>query len=534
MFFEKITKENIVKIGDFLKNNTYSCEFTPANLLLWSNMFNTEFSMLGDLLCLRYEEANGPIFALLGAVTADSVKYVIDYCLENNIVPKISLNEEQIAVIGDLGQNYDVFESEKSAEYIYSSEALATLSGKKYHSKRNHIAAFSKQYDWTFEELTPENSHEILSISDNWITDNNKTNEASINTDREGIEMLINNFAAFRARGGIVRVDGKAVAFCLGTPISDTVFDVNFEKALPEYKGAYAVINREFAAYLSDFEFINREDDLGLAGLRKAKLSYRPIKILKKYIIMPKFIREQAINLYLTTFAEETKETAESLFNKFFLHNTLLKLQDKKIVSMLFAIDSAIGKTEAAYIYGAATDKAHRNKGYMKELIDYAAKNYDALYLKPASSELFEFYSKLGFVTNFYKNEIKGTAKSNNVNTQKIDNVVDFVRVRNALSPEISVSLCDTALEYISENYIAVTDSLENPQNFALFTIENDTVIINEALSKSGLEPFLEEICCKYNCKSFAGYTVGTDIPCGMLRTNVELPKKMYMGLDID
>ncbi len=534
MFFEKITRENIIKIRNYLKSNTFSCEFTPANLLLWSKMYETKFAIIDNTLCLCYEESNGPIFALLGGDLKSVIVKVTEYCLEQNIVPKISLNEEQLEEIVKIDESYDIFESEKSAEYIYSAEALATLSGKKYHSKRNHIAAFSKQYDWTFEKLTPANSHEILSISDNWIADNNKTNETSINTDREGIEMLLNNFSAFRARGGIVRVDGKAVAFCIGTPVSDTVFDVNFEKALPEYKGAYAVVNREFAACLSDFEFINREDDLGVAGLRKAKLSYRPIKILKKYIIMPKFIREQAIDLYLTTFAEESMESAESLFKKFFLHNTLLKLQNKKIVSMLFAIDSAIGKTEAAYIYGAATDKSHRNKGYMKELIDFAAKNYDALYLKPASSELFEFYSKLGFVTNFYKKEINGSAKSNNVNIQKIDNVVDFVKVRNALSPEVSVSLCDTALEYILENYIAVTDSIENPQNFALFTRENDTAIINEALSISCSEPFLEEICCKYNCKSFAGYTVGTDIPCGMLRTNVELPKKMYMGLDID
>ncbi len=531
MLFKKITKENIIEIGEFLKNNTYSCEFTPANLLLWANMFETKFAVMEDTLCLCYEEANGPIFALLGGNIKEKIGIVTEYCLERNIVPKISLNEEQLV---EIGEDFDIFESEKSAEYIYSADALAALQGKKYHSKRNHISAFSKQYNWTFEELSIANKKEILEISDNWITDNEKADEMSINTDREGIEMLLNNFSAFRARGGIIRVGGKAVAFCLGTPISDTVFDVNFEKALPEYKGAYAVINREFAASLSDFRYINREDDLGIAGLRKAKLSYRPQKILKKYIIMPRFVKEQAVNLYLRTFTDETEQSANDFFKKFFLYNTLMKIENREVVSMLFAIDSAIGKTESAYIYGAATDENHRHKGYMKELIDFAAKHYVALYLKPATKELFAFYKKLGFEIRFYKEKISGKAKNNGISVQKIDNVVDFVRIRNMLSPKIAVNLCDAANEYILSNYIAVTDDIANPQNFALFTAEDSVAIINEALSKTAQKPFLEELCYGFGCKEYSGYTVGTDIPCGMLRTDEALPEKMYMGLDID
>ena len=531
MFFEKITKENIYKIGDFLKLNTYSCEFTPANLLIWSGMFDTHFAIIDDTLCIRYDETNGPVFSLLGGNVVQKAEIIIEYCLNNDIVPKIAINEEQMAV---LSESFDVFESENFAEYLYLTEALATLSGKKYHSKRNHIAAFTKQYNWTFETINEQNKNEILKISDNWINDNEKTNDTSINTDREGIEMLLNNFAAFRARGGIVRVDGKAVAFCLGTQISDKVFDINFEKALPEYKGAYAVINREFAKTLTEFEYINREDDLGIMGLRKAKLSYKPQKIFKKYIIMPKFVREGAEQLFLKTFSDETAESTKQLFDKFFIHNLLLKMVDKSIVSMLFAIDSSIDITAAAYIYGAATDVNYRNRGYMRELIEFASNKFDALYLKPANTDLFDFYKKLGFKTAFFKNEIYAEPKNHGIALTEINNTEDLYKVRDVLSPDISVHLCDTALDYILSNYTAVTDDMQNPQYFALFSVEEDKAIINEVLSKTSPKAFLEQLCYRYNCSEAYGFTVGNDLPCGMIKTNNEFPEKMYMGLDID
>ncbi len=534
MFFERITKENIAKIGEYLNKNIYSCEYTPANLLIWSKMFDTHFALLGDAVCFRYEESNGPVFSLLGAGAVNKIKTVTDYCLANNFVPKISVNEEQIDDFLQNCSDFDIFESEKSAEYIYTTEALSSLQGKKYHSKRNHISAFTKQYNWTFENITEQNKNEILEISDYWISNNEKTNEHSISTDREGIEMLLDNFAAFRVRGGIVRVDGKAVAFCLGTQVSDKVFDINFEKALPEYKGAYAVINREFAKTLTDFEFINREDDLGIAGLRKAKMSYHPHKTFKKYIVMPKFVKEQTKQLYLKTFTEENEKSADLLFDKFFVNNTLLKMVDRRIVSLLFLIDASIDLTESAYIYGAATDENYRNRGLMRQLIDFAALRFDALYLKPANDDLFEFYQNLGFKTAFYKNKIVGLANQNSLPIYEIKNTQELYKIRDILSPEISVHLCDAALEYILENYTAVTDNPENPQNFALFTVEGNKVIVNEALSKTNPDAFLGELCYKYNCAEYEGFTVGEDIPCGMIKTEEKFPKKMYMGLDID
>ena len=101
--------------------------------------------------------------------------------------------------------------------------------------------------------------------------------------EKKGIEFILQNMEELSVKGGAIFVAGKVVAFTLGSPITDEVFDVNIEKALAEFSEAYTVINREFAKELSDYKYINREDDLGIEGLRKAKLSYKPHIILKKF-----------------------------------------------------------------------------------------------------------------------------------------------------------------------------------------------------------------------------------------------------------
>lgn len=174
--------------------------------------------------------------------------------------------------------------SEEDADYIYERRALAELKGKAYDGKRNHIATFSRQHDWRFEPLTDENLSDFLAVAEAWRAERD-ANDASLKAECDGLHEALTHRETLHMRGGLIRVGEQAVAITCGAPVRNDTFDVQIEKALSAYSGAYAVINREFAASLPEqYRWLNRENDLGIAGLRRAKLSYHPAKILTKYI----------------------------------------------------------------------------------------------------------------------------------------------------------------------------------------------------------------------------------------------------------
>ena len=166
---------------------------------------------------------------------------------------------------------------------------MAELSGKKYHSKRNHISTFSKKYNWEYKSIDKSLIPKVLECANNWYNENNDRMDKYMSFEREAVNVLLQNREVLQIRGGAILVDGDVVAFTLGSKINDDTFDIHIEKALKEFSEGYAVINREFAKNeLSDFLYVNREDDMGLEGLRKAKLSYKPHLLIKKYICKPR------------------------------------------------------------------------------------------------------------------------------------------------------------------------------------------------------------------------------------------------------
>ena len=176
--------------------------------------------------------------------------------------------------------NYEF--SPENQEYVYLSEDLINLSGRKFHAKRNHISKFKNTYpNFRFEEITNSNKEDAYKVMLDWCTENDIDIENY--EEKHAIRESLDNMEEFKMRGGIVYVDSKAVAMTLGCEISPIAFDICFEKALREYDGIYAVINNEFAKTLSSYKYINREEDMGLEGLKKSKLSYNPVILLARY-----------------------------------------------------------------------------------------------------------------------------------------------------------------------------------------------------------------------------------------------------------
>ena len=177
---------------------------------------------------------------------------------------------------------FTFLEDEGNADYIYLRERLVTLSGKSLQSKRNHINKFEKLYpNYSYEPITGGGCAECLAVEREWLLRHGT--EEGEDKEQEVIQRLFDHFDELGLSGGILRVDGRVVAFTLGSPINETTFGVHIEKADRDYEGSYTMINKLFSSTIPEqYVYVNREEDLGLEGLRKAKLSYKPETILPK------------------------------------------------------------------------------------------------------------------------------------------------------------------------------------------------------------------------------------------------------------
>lgn len=173
------------------------------------------------------------------------------------------------------------------SDYIYKAEDLIRLSGRKYHGKRNHIAQFERKYDWSYEEIAQDNLADCRAVARQWRqTHEDSEVRSGVEGESHALERAFQNFEGLRLGGGLIRLEGKPVAFTVGEEINPKTYLIHFEKALDGYDGLYAVINHEYAArHLAGYEWINREEDMGIEGLRKAKLSYHPAFLFEKYRI---------------------------------------------------------------------------------------------------------------------------------------------------------------------------------------------------------------------------------------------------------
>lgn len=170
-------------------------------------------------------------------------------------------------------------------EYIYDAKSLITLTGKKYHSKRNHINRFKTSYpDWQYEPITHQNMPEVIAMSEEWCKQNTADGKKSLEQECRALYVALNDYFGLGMDGGLIRVGGRVIAFSMGDRLTEDIYLTHIEKAFTEYHGAYAMINQQFSEHnASGYTYINREDDSGDEGLRKAKLSYYPVMRTEKY-----------------------------------------------------------------------------------------------------------------------------------------------------------------------------------------------------------------------------------------------------------
>lgn len=265
--------------------NEFSCENSFVNLLVWQSAYNNMLAICDDLMIIKSNDDNIETFRLpLGDNFERGIELIKEYCGERT--PEFWTQQgDLLEQFKSTLQNEYVFEENRDAfDYIYLQSDLAELGGKKYHSKRNHINTFSKKFNWRYEKINENNLQKVKDCANKWYLENIDRVDSYMQCEKRGVFTILNNMQTLGVKGGAIIVKDEVVAFTLGSPINSNVFDIHVEKALKDYSEAYTVINNQFAKNeLSDYKYINREDDMGLEGLRKAKLSYKPHILLKKY-----------------------------------------------------------------------------------------------------------------------------------------------------------------------------------------------------------------------------------------------------------
>lgn len=291
--FKDINLEDKIWIDAILSKKTYmSCEYCFGNHFIWKNAYKIQIARVNEFYIASLSDDEGESgTSFLYPAGSGEIKPVIEeleeYCSVNKIKFRLhSASSEDIAELEEIFPNKYTFAADRDySDYIYTVEKLTTLSGKKLHSKRNHIARF-KENDWKFEEINDENFADCLAMNKEWCRINDCGRDQSLKDECCAITRSFKYFNELNFFGGLIRIGDKVVAYTLAERLNDDVVVVHMEKAFSEIQGAYPTINREFVANMcQSFKYINREEDLGVEGLRKAKLSYQPDIILDKYTV---------------------------------------------------------------------------------------------------------------------------------------------------------------------------------------------------------------------------------------------------------
>ncbi|MDR0427249.1 MAG: phosphatidylglycerol lysyltransferase domain-containing protein [Dysgonamonadaceae bacterium] len=267
-----------------------NCDFSFSNMFGWSHYYNTTFTVSEEnFLCVRFQPRNdspGYLFPLGDGNLEEAVNALItDAESRNNPFYMYGVTQTMFELIEKIMPGKFVYEKNRNwFEYIYSSDDLIRLTGKKFQSKRNHINKFKRTYEWEYLPITHDIIPDCLTLYKRWCRENGGCNtEESLIEEGIATQSIFDNYEHLNLIGGALRINGEILAYSYGQALTEDTFGIHAEKCLPEIDGGFSMMNQQFAEHnCSEFLYINREEDLGLESLRKAKLSYHPTILLEK------------------------------------------------------------------------------------------------------------------------------------------------------------------------------------------------------------------------------------------------------------
>ncbi|MBQ9990600.1 MAG: DUF2156 domain-containing protein [Lachnospiraceae bacterium] len=271
------------------------CEFTFSNNYLWAPFYDMEYAIIEDML----------VFFFGGEKPSVAMPLARDEETEKNLARVIGILEEYFVALGKpfkmhlvtedkfarleelFPGKYTVEYNRDQADYVYDMEKMISLAGKKLHGKRNHINKFKENHpDWRYESLSRENVAACVEMAEQWKVINLCEERGDKHKEFCVTLRSLEEYEQLGLKGGVLWADGRVVAFTLGEELNREMFVVHIEKALAEVQGAYPMINQQFLTHeASGYTYVNREEDMGAEGLRKAKLSYYPAFLQEKGVV---------------------------------------------------------------------------------------------------------------------------------------------------------------------------------------------------------------------------------------------------------
>ncbi|MFH0810355.1 MAG: phosphatidylglycerol lysyltransferase domain-containing protein [Pseudomonadota bacterium] len=271
----------------FFEARPDASELTFTNLFIWRQHYRFHVSRLdGCLVVAGRTPGNEPFYLPpVGPGAAAACRRLLAEKTAAGLLARVSEHDLARCELRP-GEKFRIVEEHDQADYVYLTDSLIRLAGNRYSAKRNHLRRFKAQYPWEYQSLEAEMVPDCMRLEEEWCRTRVCPRQLGLEAERVAIWEALENFGRLAYTGGAILVDGRLEAFTLGGSLNDRCGVIHIEKANPGIEGIYTAINQQYLAHeLAGYEFVNREQDLGDAGLRRSKLSYHPYHFVRKHTV---------------------------------------------------------------------------------------------------------------------------------------------------------------------------------------------------------------------------------------------------------
>lgn len=387
-----------------------NCDLAFANMFCWQGVYRSGWAEVDGFLVIRFHIDGGPRIGYMQPVGKGDFTPLLplleaDARSHGEPLRLVGLTEEGCALLRREG-GFALVEEPDAEDYVYAAADLRELPGRRYQPKRNHLNRFTAACpDHRYEPLTPQRFEECMALEREWRRAH-EGHASELCAEQRAIRLAFDHFDELGLLGGCLYAGDRLVAFTYGSALTKEVFDTHIEKADTSCEGAFTAINKLFAQHLPDrFRYIDREEDLGIEGLRRAKRSYHPAFQQRKFAALRLTAEQQGCKrLWQEVFGDE-----EAFIDTYLLRydapgQALVLQEQERVVAMLHLLPmhSELGRT--IYVYGVATAPTHRGRGLASRLMEEAVRRIDAsgadaamLIPTPGEEWLLSFYGRYGF-----------------------------------------------------------------------------------------------------------------------------------------